>query len=120
MGVEFWEEDDEYEQVNWYMKLTKCNNDTSEVTCKSTEEINEYIKGIVLTKKIDYPTVDIEYLDLHKHDPLPFEIDKPTKKRHILRNDELVFLSATIQKVEINVDHELVVSDFINEEHTTH
>ena len=50
MGVHFWKDDDDYEQVNWYMKLSKCNNNTSEVTCKSTEEINEYIKGMVLMK----------------------------------------------------------------------
>ena len=59
-------------------------------------------------------------MDLHKADSLPFEIDKPTKKRHILRNDSLVFLSATIQKVEISVDHQLIISDLIQEEYTIH
>jgi len=36
------------------MKLSKCNNSTSEpeITCKSTEEINEYIKGMVLKRFI--------------------------------------------------------------------
>jgi len=50
IGTHFWEVDDEYEQVNWYMKLAKCNNETSEVTCKPIEEINEYIKNMFMTR----------------------------------------------------------------------
>jgi len=50
MGITFWEDEEKYEQVNWHMKLSKCNNNTSEVTCKSTEEINEFIKGMVLRR----------------------------------------------------------------------
>jgi len=53
MGIKFWDDEEEYERVNWYMKLSKCNNHTSEVTCKSTEEINEYINGMVLRRYLN-------------------------------------------------------------------
>jgi len=52
MGLVFWEDDDEWEQINWYMKVAKCNNNTSSVTCKPIEEINEYIKDMFITRKI--------------------------------------------------------------------
>jgi len=50
MGVHFWEEEHDYELVNWYMKLAKCNNETSEVTCKPIDEIDEYVKNMVLRR----------------------------------------------------------------------
>jgi len=30
------------------MKLSKCNNETSEITCKPTEEINKYINNMIM------------------------------------------------------------------------
>jgi len=53
MGVQYWEDGDEYEHLNWYMKLSKCNNETSEVTCKPTEEINEYIENIIMERYLN-------------------------------------------------------------------
>jgi len=28
MGVVFWEEDEDWVQINWYMTVAKCNNST--------------------------------------------------------------------------------------------
>ena len=50
MGVHYWEDDDEYELINWYMKIAKCNNDTYSGTCKPIEEIDAYIKNMFLTR----------------------------------------------------------------------
>ena len=120
MGVEFWEGDDEWERVNWYKKLTKCNNATSEVTCKPIKEINEYIEGMVLKRFLNEPIVDIKYLDNHLHDPLPFEIGEYKNKRHLLQSDELVFLSTTMQKAEVTIDHDLIISDLRKDQYTIH
>ena len=74
IGVEFWEDDDEWEQVNWYMKVAKCNNETSSITCKPIEEIDSYINNMFITRKVVQPMIDIEYMDIHKGDVLPFQI----------------------------------------------
>ena len=35
------------------MKVSKCNNMTSEVTCKPIEEIDEYIKNMFITRWVN-------------------------------------------------------------------
>ena len=40
-------------------------------------------------------------MDLNKHDPLPFEIGEIKSKRHLLSADELIYLSTTLQRVDI-------------------
>ena len=73
MGVKFWEEGDDWEQINWYMTLTKCNNNTSSVTCKPIEEIDEYIKNMIITREVMQPMIDLDYMDHHLYDESPFE-----------------------------------------------
>ena len=59
------------------------------------------------------PIIDIDYMDEHKDDSLPFEIGLFKHKRHLLHNDVTIFLSTTIQKAEITIDRDLVKSDYI-------
>jgi len=68
MGVALWEEDEEWEQINWYMKIAKCDNNTSSVICKPIEEIDAYIERMFLTRTVRHPLVDVYYLDGHKYD----------------------------------------------------
>ena len=73
MGIVFWEEDEEYELINWYMKIAKCINSTSSsVTCKPIEEINKYIHNMFLTRTILEPLIDLGYIDTHLNNELPF------------------------------------------------
>ena len=72
MGLVFWEENEEYEDIHWYMKIAKCNNSTSSVTCKPLEEIDQYIDNMFLTRKVMQPIYDLEYVDKHKYDKKPF------------------------------------------------
>ena len=41
--------------------------------------------------------VDLEYIDSHKNDKSPFDIRLYNTKRHLLRENELLYLSTTIQ-----------------------
>jgi len=59
-------------------------------------------------------------MNLHKHDPLPFEISEYKSKRHLLNANELIYLSTALQRVDIEVDHDLIISDFGHEDYTIH
>ena len=59
-------------------------------------------------------------MDNHKDDPLPFDIGIYKSRRHLLNHDSVIFLSTTIQKAEIILDRELIISDYINTEYTIH
>jgi len=102
------------------MKLAKCNNNTSSVTCKPIEEINEYIDNMILTRKIVQPTIDLGYIDQHKYDVKPFDLSEVVDDRQLLHNDKLLFISTSIEKVEVKLDTNLVISDLIAQFYTFH
>ena len=57
------------------MNVVKCNNATSDVTCKSPDEINDYIDdNLYLYRFVDQPMIDINYMGMHMSDYLPFFI----------------------------------------------
>ena len=49
IGVELWEEDKDWEQLNWYFKLEYCHGKD---TCKNKSEIEEFSKDLILTRRI--------------------------------------------------------------------
>ena len=64
MGAVFLEEKQSWEKVNWYMNIVKCNNNTSDVTCKPMEEINSWIEdNLYLYRRVEYPMLDVNYLN---------------------------------------------------------
>jgi len=50
IGVELWSEDDDWEMVNWYYKLERCHDKD---TCESEENIDEFIKNLIITRIIE-------------------------------------------------------------------
>ena len=54
IGVELWEEDDDWEMINWYFKLEKCHGRNS---CASEDEINDYVENLIVTNKIKQPAL---------------------------------------------------------------
>ena len=52
IGVEIFdynELDESYENINWYMKLSRCHNKS---TCKTKEEIDAYMPKLILKTRI--------------------------------------------------------------------
>ena len=121
MGVQFWPEDEEYEHINWYMTLSKCNNSTSSVTCKPLEEIDAFMENMFMTRWLNQPLIDIDQMDKNKNkDVLPFEIGEKKRDLHLLSANEMIYLSTTIQKYEVDIDFNNWITDFIHNEYTFH
>ena len=55
--MKYWEEDDEWEEIVWYLRLTKCHGKDS---CADEDKINEFIEGLVVTRFIWEPSIDFE------------------------------------------------------------
>jgi len=90
------------------------------VVCKSKEEIDAFIEGLEIARKIDVPMLDIDYMDEHKHDQFPFYIGQLNDERHILNPQKLLYISNTLQEVEIEIDHNIIISDWSIEEKKFH
>jgi len=80
------------ENINWYFHLSKCKNNTVKATCKPIEEINELIENLIITRKLEVPMLENEYMNKHLHDEFPFEIDKSKEERHLLNPNKQVYI----------------------------
>jgi len=56
--------------------------------------------------------LDIDYMDEHRHDKFPFELGELNHESHLLSTENLLFISNTLQEVEVEIDHNKYVSDF--------
>ena len=76
MGAELWDEADDWEMVNWYFKLEKCHE---EEKCESEEEINKFVQNIIVTRRIDQPSLSRDLEGYLKNKLWPFEIELYSK-----------------------------------------
>ena len=49
IGVKLWDEDDEWEQINWYFRLEKCHEKNY---CKSEAEIEGFLENLIVKNKL--------------------------------------------------------------------
>ena len=56
--------------------------------------------------------LDIDYMDIHRHDKFPFKIGELNYESHLLNPEKLLFVSNTLTEVEVGIDHNMYVSDF--------
>ena len=61
--------------------------------------------------------IDIDYLDAHLNDELPFKISKKKKEWHLLKPNSLLYMCSTIEKVEIEVDSNAYISELTQAEY---
>ena len=64
--------------------------------------------------------INTDHMDAHLKDKLPFFIDLYKKDVHILKSDNPLYLSSTVERVEIEIDTNPVISDFLHRLHTIH
>ena len=64
--------------------------------------------------------IDLDYMDHHLYDEMPFENGPYTKERTLIYNDDPRFISTTLQKFEVSIDTNYFISDLITSEYTFH